>query len=142
MHTSKPAITLYTYAQKVNHLKVLYYMATHDGEINLKEFAFMKRVAKKLEIDISVLKNINKQPLEFVMPDCEYKVYALFHRVVLMMMINNRVLEKDINFCISLGVRMGLHPQATKETIRIIMHQGVRKTSAVEIINIFKKFSN
>ena len=133
---------MYTHEQKTNHLKPLYRMALRDGEVRRSESIFIQKVAEKLNVDLKVLDNVIDEPIDFVLPNREFKIYSLFHRLILIMLVDGKAANEEIEFCINMGVRMGLHPQAVNEIVRLLIKQGPMQTDSKAIVDIFKRFWN
>lgn len=133
---------MYTYQQKVNHLKMLYHAANSDGSYKKSEKIFIRRVAENLGIDIKELENIDFKDFDLILPEKEYLLYSLFHRLALVMLVDSEMNGSERHFCLDMGVRMGLHPQSVNEVLDHIISNGAFEASPSSIIEIFKKYSN
>jgi hypothetical protein len=132
-----------THQQKISHLKALYHLATADNVLSKVEGIYIKNVAERLGVDIDELKNFDPRiepTLE--LPDREYKVYALFHRLAIIIMIDNLIDEREKRFCFSMGIKMGLHPNAVGEIIDHVIMNGSMNTTPAEVMGIFRKYLN
>ena len=132
-----------THQQKISHLKALYHLATADNVLSKVEGIYIKNVAERLGVDIDELKNFDPRiepTLE--LPDREYKVYALFHRLAIIIMIDNLIDEQEKRFCFSMGIKMGLHPNAVGEIIDHVIAHGSMNTTPAEVMGIFRKYLN
>lgn len=133
---------MYTHQQKINHLKMLYHAANSDGVYSKGEVIFIRRVAENLGVDIKELENLDVKDFDLELPDREYLIYSLFHRLALIVLVDNEVNESERHFCLDMGVRMGLHPQSVNEILDYIIENGAFNASPESIIAIFKKYSN
>lgn len=133
---------MYTQEEKINHLKMLYHAANSDGIYNRAEVIYITQVADSLGVDLTELENLSASDFDLDLPDKEYKLYSLFHRLTLIMLVDNNVNDTERHFCFDMGVRMGLHPQSINEVIDYVIKQGVFSASPKHIIEIFKKYSN
>jgi hypothetical protein len=99
-------------------------------------------VAEYLGIKPEVLEQFDGTEPVLELPDREYKIYALFHRLAIIVMIDDILDEKERHYCFNLGIRMGLHPNAIGEIIDFIRDNGVVKAYPKDIMNIFRKYLN
>lgn len=134
------SVVLDNHAQKISHLKTLYHLACADGVYSEVEATYIKNVAIKLGIDPQVLHDFDSEEPDLVLPDTQYKIYSLFHRLVLILMIDNVAHEDEKHYCFTLGIKMGLHPNAIDEIIDHATLHGSFKTSPLDVIQIFKKY--
>ncbi len=127
--------------EKLSHLYQLYQLAIEDGVLSQIELAFIKNIAERLEIDLEEVEKYKPHPNKLILPDQEYKIIPLFHRLTLLMCIDTVATESEKDFCFQMGIRMGLHPQAVTETIGLIIEYGTSLTPE-SITEVFNKFSN
>ncbi len=130
------------YEQKISHLKALYYLANVNGEFTEAQAIFIKNVAKRIGLSSDELEKFDGKEPKLDLPDKEYKIYALFHRLAIILMIGNKVDKIERNYCFQLGIRMGLHPNAVNEVIDYVVEHKTPATPPKEIINIFRKYQN
>jgi hypothetical protein len=76
------------------------------------------------------------------LPDREYKIYSLFHRLAIIIMIDNAINAKEKRYCFNLGIKMGLHPNAIGEIIDYVIQHGPINSFPKEIMDIFRKYMN
>jgi hypothetical protein len=129
-----------SYQQKVSHLRSLYYLAHADNVFSKAEAIYIKKVAEALGIDPAVLSTFEAKEPELDLPDREYKVYALFHRLAIMLLIDNGINEREKRFCFNLGIKMGLHPNAVGEIIDFVIRNGSMNTTPGEVMKIFRRY--
>jgi hypothetical protein len=128
--------------QKISHLKALYHLACADNVLTKAETIYIKKVAEHLGVGEHELSSFTGAEPDLELPDQEYKIYALFHRLAIVVMIDNELSEVERTYCFNLGVKMGLHPNAIGEIIDLIEVKGAIGTMPGEIIAIFKKYQN
>lgn len=129
-----------THQQKISHLKALYYLAHADKEFSKVEEVYIRNVAEKLGVDMKEIENYNGDEPSLELPDREYKNYSLFHRLAIVIMLDNKVSKDEKDYCFNLGIKMGLHPNAIEEVLDLIMRKGAVSTMPSEIIAIFKRY--
>ena len=132
---------MYTREQKISHLQTLYHLALSDGRIGKEEAVYIRIVAESLQIPLEILENYKEGEQGLVLPDREYKLYSLFHRLAIIIMVDGSVHEAEKRTCFDLGIKMGLHPNAVGEIIHHVMTENSPE-SPQEIITIFKRYLN
>lgn len=128
--------------QKISHLKALYHLANIDSYYTETEAVYIKIVADRLGIRHEELNKFDGSEPDLVLPDREYKLYSLFHRLAIIIMIDNAIDENEKRYCINLGIRMGLHPNAIIEIVEHAIENGAMKTLPTDVIEIFRKYQN
>jgi hypothetical protein len=128
--------------QKISHLKSLYHLACADKELAKVETTYIRIVAEHLGIDPKELENFDGSEPDLELPDKEYKLYSLFHRLAIIIMLDNTVNERERHYCFNLGIKMGLHPNAIKEIIDYVSVYGAMTSMPADVLKIFKKYLN
>ena len=129
-----------TYQQKLSHLKALYHLACIDNVLGKEEATYIINVAERLGIDPEELVDFDGTEPDLVLPDKQYKLYAVFHRLVMVIMIDNVANEMERKYCFDLGIKMGLHPNAVIEVITYVVAEGPLRADPSEILAIFRKY--
>ncbi|MEL7001912.1 MAG: hypothetical protein AAFN93_04160 [Bacteroidota bacterium] len=133
---------MYTRQQKINHLKVLYHAAISDGIYSKAEAIYIRRVAENLGVDIENIEYSGENRFDLELPEKEYLLYSLFHRLALIALVDNEMTSAERHFCLDMGIRMGLHPQAVNEVLDLIVKEGAFNTTPEAIIDVFIRYSN
>lgn len=131
-----------THQQKISHLKALYYLACADNHLSAAESTYIRIVADRLGVSMEEIAKFDGSEPVLDLPDKEYKLYSLFHRLAHIIMIDDHPHEREKKFCFDLGVKMGLHPNAIAEIINHVTVHGAMRTSPADVMNIFKKYLN
>jgi hypothetical protein len=131
---------LETRKQKISHLKALYHLACADRELSKIETVYIRNVAERLGINPEELESFDGEEPELHLPDREFKVYALFHRLVIIIMIDGEMHADERRYCFNLGIRMGLHPNAVGEIIAHTATHGAWGAEPKEVMDIFRKY--
>ena len=129
-----------TYQQKLSHLKALYHLACIDNELSKEEATYIINVAKRLGVNTEHLADFNGSEPKLHLPDKQYKLYAVFHRLVMVIMIDNLANDIEKQYCFELGIKMGLHPNAVIEVIQYVVSEGPLTATPAEILTIFRKY--
>lgn len=128
------------YKQKISHLKALYHLANADNYYSKVEATYIKVVAEKLGVSVAELEKFDTAEPELDLPDKEYELFSMFHRLAIIIMIDNTLDENERKFCFNLGIKMGLHPNAINEIIDHVIAKGSMGAQPRDIIAIFKKY--
>jgi hypothetical protein len=131
-----------TYAQKISHLKALYHLACADNVLSKAEAVYIRNVAERLGVDPKELEKFESNEPDLDLPDTEFKTQVLFHRLVIITMIDNEMTDLEKQYCTNLGIKMGLHPNAVNEVIELIKTRGTMRVMPMDIVNIFRKYSS
>jgi hypothetical protein len=131
-----------TYQQKISHLKALYHLAAADNDLSKVELVYIKHVAERLAIPLDAIKGFSSTEPDLELPDKEYKIYAIFHRLAIIIMVDNAASEKEKQYCFNLGIKMGLHPNAIGEVIEHIIEKGPMNAMPLDIVKIFYKYQS
>jgi len=126
--------------QKISHLRALYHLACADEVLTDVEGEYIKNVAERLGIPLEELSKLDPYEPTLELPNREYKNYILFHRLALIVMIDNTLSERERQYCFNLGIKMGLHPNAVGEIIDYIALQGTIDSKSSEVMAIFKRY--
>jgi len=121
---------------------MLYHAANSDGIYSKAETIYIRRVAENLGVDIKELEDADIKNFDLELPKKEYLLYSLFHRLALIVLVDNEMNKSERHFCLDMGVRMGLHPQSVNEVLDLIVEKGAFNTSPEAIVAIFIKYSN
>lgn len=132
-----------THAQKISHLKALFYLACADKELTRVEATYIIKVAERLGVPLSELENFDGKEPDLELPNREYKLFSIFHRLAIIIMVDQEINETERRYCFDLGIKMGLHPNAVGEIIDYVVKKGggLNATPA-DIIGIFRKYMN
>ena len=132
-----------SHQQKISHLKALYHLAAADGILSKVEGIYIKNVAERLGVNLEELVTFDpKIEPTLELPDKEYKIYALFHRLAIIIMIDNSIDEREKHYCFTMGIKMGLHPNAVGEIIDHVIARGSMNVTPAEVMGIFRKYLN
>lgn len=129
-----------SHQQKISHLKALYHLACADNVLTRSEMIYIRNVAERLGVSEDELETFENEEPDLILPDREYKVYALFHRLAIIVMIDNEMHDEERKYCFNLGVRMGLHPNAVGEIIDFVASYGPTRAVPSEVMDIFRKY--
>jgi hypothetical protein len=130
-----------TYQQKISHLKALYHLACADNIYTRSEAVYIRSVAQRFGIDEAELQNFDGSEPDLELPGHEHKLYSLFHRLAVVIMVDNEITTQEKEYCFNLGVKMGLHPSAINEIIASV-EDGDFGAAPNDVTDIFRKYLN
>lgn len=132
------------YQEKLSHLNELIKLSHIDGKASQVEISFISSVAERLGVHQEDLNKILKGELDvsFSAPKSQKEVIEHFHRIVILMGIDKMIFKEEIDFCIHLGVKMGLNYHAILEVLRKTIKNPAYFVHKDEMEEIFKKYSN
>lgn len=128
-----------TREQKISHLKALYYLANADHIYSEIEARFIIAVARHLQIDLDELEDFSEKKPEIDIPEDEFTVYLLFHRLILLIMVDDEISNSEWTACKELGLDMGLPTEAITEIMDYVSSQGTEPRIARELLDIIRK---
>ena len=128
--------------ERLRLLQNLIGMAGSDHEINKIEFSFLLDLAHQMGLSKNELKELFEQFLEFHPPKLEPERILQFHRLVLLMQVDEQVLPEEIEYIQRIGLKMGLHPDAVNEVLRTMGSYTHGIIPPEKLISIFKTYHN
>lgn len=131
-----------TYQDKLSVLSELIEFAQVDYKIKDSEYDFLLSVANLLDVKKSSLDGLLKERPSIKKPITELEKVVQFHRLLLLMNVDEEQHEKEIEQLHNIGLRMGLRPSAVGQVLEV-MHQYPDKMVPPELlITIFKAHQN
>ncbi|MBC9795494.1 TerB family tellurite resistance protein [Sinomicrobium weinanense] len=131
-----------TKKEKLSLLADMIALARTDGDIKDIEYRFLLTVAEQLGIAKKTLDSLFTQKVEQVPLKPESERILQFHRLVLLMNVDQSSSPGEIDKIKDLGIHMGLNPQATDKILEI-MHRYPNKVVPPDVlIRIFKTHYN
>jgi len=128
--------------QRRSLLSELIKIAKADNEIRDMEFQFLLTLASQMGIDKDDFKILFEQYIEFNPPKLEFERIIQFQRCVLLMNIDSEIDSEELLYIRDLGMRMGLHPSATNEVLKVMTNYPNKIVPPDKLISIFKTFHN
>lgn len=128
--------------ERLSLLSDLIKMAKADKEIREIEFQFLLSIAAQLGVTKDEFKLLFEQYIEFRPPKLEFERIVQFQRLILLMNIDMNIDESELNYIRDLGIRMGLHPMATAEILKVMHEYPTKVIPPDRLIGIFKTFHN
>ncbi len=130
------------YQEKISHLNDLVQLSRIDGQESPIEISFINSVAEKMGISREELEKIREKNnnIEFTLPENIYQLMMQYHRIIILMGIDRIVSESEMDFCIGLGIKMKLKPDAIREILELVIDLPRHIVPVDEVEKIFYKY--
>ncbi|WP_411031434.1 TerB family tellurite resistance protein [Spongiimicrobium sp. 3-5] len=128
--------------EKLSILSEMIAFAKVDDSFKEAEFNFLLGVATQLGIDRETFESLLEQEAEILMPKSQADRILQFHRLVLLMNVDQVQSEQEVSKLHNIGLGMGLPPSAIEQVLSV-MHKYPNKVIPPDVlINIFKAYYN
>lgn len=117
-------------------------MAKADSDVRQIEFEFLLMLAQQMGITKDEFLDLFEKYIEFHPPKLEYERILQFQRLLLVMNIDEHITDEELDYIKQLGIRMGLHPMATNEVLKIMHNYENKVIPPNKLIEIFKTYHN
>lgn len=131
-----------TYKEKLSILSEMIAFAKIDKKVGEPEYNFLLGVAMHLDIDREVFDALFENEAEHVVLKSETERIIHFHRLLLLMNVDKKLLPIEITRIHNIGLGMGLPPSAIDQVL-VLMHQYPDKIVPPNVlIDIFRAHYN
>ena len=131
-----------TNQEKLSILSELIAFARVDYRIKDDEYDFLLSVANLMEVKKSSLDSLIKKKSEITIPTTQMERIVQFHRLLLLMNVDNEQHKKEIEKLHNIGLWMGLPPSAITLVLEV-MHQYPNKVVPTDVLlRIFRAHYN
>jgi hypothetical protein len=130
------------YQEKISHLNDLIKLSRVDGQESLNEIHFINAIANRLGInreDLEKIRNKNDD-IVFTPPNNIYQLMMQYHRIILLMGIDRIISESEMEFCMDIGIKMNLKPEAIRDILELAIETPRHIIAIEEIEKIFYKY--
>ena len=128
--------------EKLSILSEMIGFAKVNNEIKQMEYDFLFSVAQQLEVSKLTFDSLFKKDVEHVIPKSQAERIVQFHRLVLLMNVDNKQELIEIKRLHDIGLNMGLPPGAIQQVLSI-MHQYPDKIVPPDVLmSIFRSYYN
>ncbi len=128
--------------EKLSILSEMIAFAKADEDLNKSEYNFLFSVATNLGVDKKTFDSLFEEKVTKVIPKTQAERILQFHRLMLLMNVDNNQRLVEISSLHNIGLGMGLPPSAIEQVLSI-MHQYPDKIVPPEVlIDIFKAHYN
>lgn len=131
-----------TYEEKLSILSEMIAFARVDHTLKQSEYEFLLKVAHNLGVDQATFEGLLKQKSPKVPLKTQAERIVQFHRLLLLMNVDQEQHKKEINTLYNIGLKMGLPPVAIGQVLEV-MHKYPDNVVPPEVlIDIFKAHYN
>ena len=131
-----------SYKEKLSILSEMIAHPLADQEVKASEFDFLWGVAEQLGVEREDFETLFDSPVRNIIPKTLLERILQFHRLVLLMNVDQGQTFKEIDKLHNIGLRMGLPPSAIDQVLAL-MHQYPDKIIPPQtLIGIFKAHYN
>ena len=128
--------------ERLSLLSDLIKMAKADDEVREIEFDFLLILAQQMGVSKEDFKVLFEQYIAFHPPKLEGERILQFQRLILIMNVDADMSQEELDYIRELGMKMGLHPNATNEVLTIMNNYENKVVPPEKLISIFKTFHN
>lgn len=128
--------------EKLSLLTELIKLASCDKLIRQREYDFMWAIAQRLQVSQQEFDQLFANYIEFTPPESEFDRILQFHRLVLLMNIDQENSAEEMKMIRDLGIRMGLSPLATEKVLVEMKDHKNGMIPANRLVEIFREQYN
>ncbi len=128
--------------EKLSLLTELIKLARCDNEVREQEYNFLLTIARSLNVSETDFDSLFDKYFEFTPPESEFERILQFHRLVLLMNVDQETSNSELDFLKDTGIRIGLSPEATDQVLTEMNNYPNKVIPPDQLIAIFKKQYN
>ncbi len=131
-----------SYEEKLSILAEMIAFAKIDEIVKEPEYNFLLTIADHLGIDHDTFNSLFEKKVERIIPKSQAERILQFHRLVLLMNVDDEQHQVEVSRLHNIGLGMGLPPSAIEQVLSI-MHKYPNKIVPPNVlIDIFKSHYN
>jgi len=128
--------------EKLSILSELIQLSKVDNEMQEDEMGFIKVIAEGLGVSNAELEKLFENPTPFDPGTTDGERILQFHRLVLLMNVDRKISDAEMNNVRQAGIKLGLNPIATNEVLQRMYDYPNNVIPPNELIAIFVKHHN
>lgn len=128
--------------EKLSLLTELIKLAQCDHKVREQEYRFLWTIAKSLQVSKEDFDSLFEEHIEFTPPESEFERILQFHRLVLLMNVDEESSDSELEFLRDIGIRLGLNPNATNRVLATMNDYPKKVIPPDKLIEIFKENYN
>ncbi|QKX05703.1 TerB family tellurite resistance protein [Aquimarina sp. TRL1] len=133
---------MYTKGEKLSLLSEMIALAKSDKELKENEYGFILAVASQLGVSENEVADLMKKKVEKKILQPEAQRILQFHRLVLLMNVDQESALVEIEKIREIGLSMGLRREAIDTVLKEMHSYKDKVIPPNELIEIFKRFYN
>jgi uncharacterized tellurite resistance protein B-like protein len=142
MYISTRISALNTMKEKLSLLTELIKLARCDHKVREQEYEFLLTIAQSIDVSKEDFDSLFEKYIEFIPPESEFDRILQFHRLVLVMNVDQETNDLEIKFIKDIGIRLGLNPFATNQVLADMNKYPEKVIPPEKLIEIFKAHYN
>ncbi|MEM1259069.1 MAG: TerB family tellurite resistance protein [Bacteroidota bacterium] len=131
-----------SYQDKLSILSELIAFARVDYQLKEDEYDFLLSVANLMKVKKTSLDALLKKTIEISTPRTQLDRIVQFHRLLLLMNIDNEQHGKEVEKLHNIGLWMGLPPSAITQVLEVMHHYPNMAVPPKILLNIFRAHYN
>lgn len=131
-----------TKEEKLSLLTEMISFAKSDNELNEAEYNFLVAVANHIGINKTEFDGLMENPAPHKALKPESARIVQFHRLVLLMNIDQKIKDEELVRLHEIGLKMGLHPDAINKVLDVMDSYENKVVPPNVLIDIFKTHYN
>ena len=128
--------------EKLSLLTELIKLARCDHKVREQEYEFLLTIAQSINVSKEDFDSLFEKHIEFMPPESEFDRILQFHRLVLLMNVDQETSDLEIKFIKDIGIRLGLNPFATNQVLAEMNLYPEKVIPPEKLIEIFKAHYN
>ncbi len=128
--------------EKLSLLRELIKLARCDHKVREQEYEFLLTIAQSINVSKEDFDSLFDKYIEFAPPESEFDRILQFHRLVLVMNVDQETSDLEIKFIKDIGIRLGLNPFATNQVLAEMNLYPEKVIPPEKLIEIFKAHYN
>ena len=133
---------MYNKEEKLSLLSEMIEFAKADDKIKDEEYNFILAVASQLAVTEEEIGYLIRDASEKKYLQPESQRILQFHRLVLLMNVDQEITESELHKIREIGLQMGLRPEAIDSVLKEMHNYPNKVIPPQELISIFTKFYN
>jgi hypothetical protein len=131
-----------SYQEKLSILSELINFARIDHRLNEKELDFLRAISRRLDVDESVFESLVRSPLPTLKLESLSDRLVQFHRLFMLMNIDEDQDPSEVEALYNYGLSMGLPVSAIRQLLEVMHEYPDRIVPADVIVKIFHAHYN
>lgn len=131
-----------TYEEKLSILSEMIAFARVDHSLKQSELDFLIQVASSLGIDQATFEELLREKPPEVKLKTQAERIVQFHRLLMLMNIDQEQHKKEVNTLYNIGLKMGLPPVAISQVLEVMHKYPDKIIPSKVLIDIFRAHYN
>lgn len=123
-------------------LSDLIFLAKADGRVDAAEHDFIHRIGKRMGLDFDTIETLFDSPEPSVPLFTEMERITHFHKLLLVMNVDQETHEKEVIALRNFGLKMGIRPGAIDRILELMEKYDDKLIPSSDLIQIFQSYYN